>query len=379
MNSRHLHCLWLTFFVLSLTPGRAHQGSTSYLSFLVAGERLLGRWEIPVNDLDTALKLDTNNDHQVSAEELRAHYTEVQSYALRYLRLSLDGSASALTVTNTTPSVRTFPDGDSLSLDFVVTNKTGVPKILEVDYRFMFEVKPLDRAFMQVEYAGITQTAVFTPEQTKHLFNLEKPKSSAQFLSFGRHGVWHIWIGFDHILFLVALLLPSVLVYQQKKWQPVSGFREAFINVFKVVTAFTVAHSLTLTLAALEIVTLPSRPVEAAIAVSVLVAALNNIRPFYHGPVWTVAFAFGLIHGFGFANVLTELGLPRSALVLALVGFNLGVEVGQLAIVCVFLPLAFGVRRSRIYQRVILILGSAFIAVMASLWLVERVFDTKIL
>jgi HupE/UreJ protein len=94
---------------------------------------------------------------------------------------------------------------------------------------------------------------------------------------------------------------------------------------------------------------------------------------------WAVAFAFGLIHGFGFASVLTDLGLPKGTLLLALVGFNVGVEVGQLAIVGAFLPLAYALRGSLVYRRLVFTGGSAAIALIALVWLVERVFDLKLL
>ena len=123
---------------------------------------------------------------------------------------------------------------------------------------------------------------------------------------------------------------------------------------------------------------LPSRLVESAIAVSVILAALNNLWPVVRRGRWLVAFGFGLIHGFGFAGVLAELGLPRDALLLALVGFNLGVEAGQLAIVAVFLPLAFLLRDTWAYRRVVALGGSAAIALLATLWLVERAFDVKL-
>ena len=95
--------------------------------------------------------------------------------------------------------------------------------------------------------------------------------------------------------------------------------------------------------------------------------------------LWLVAFGFGLINGFGFANVQTELGLPRQALLLALVGFNIGVEAGQLAIVSLFLPVAYAVRSSRFYYGAVMKFGSMLIAVIAGVWLLERVFDWKIL
>ena len=188
------------------------------------------------------------------------------------------------------------------------------------------------------------------PDKSSQRFELSEPPLLRQFLDYGKEGVWHIWIGFDHILFLLSLLLPAVLYRQHKfreaRWEPLPGFRPALWEVFKIVTAFTVAHSITLSLATLGVVTLPTRWVESAIAASVVLAALNNIFPWslFAGRRWMVAFVFGLIHGFGFASVLADLGLPPGALLLALVGFNLGVEVGQLAIVSAFLPAAYWLR-----------------------------------
>jgi hypothetical protein len=149
--------------------------------------------------------------------------------------------------------------------------------------------------------------------------------------------------------------------------------------VLRIVTAFTLAHSITLSLAALGVIALPSRWVESAIALSVLLAALNNLRPITHGRRWIAAFGFGLIHGFGFASVLGDLGLQKGALAASLVGFNLGVEIGQLAIVAAFLPLAWLARRSWFYRRVMMLGGSCLIMLVAAIWLGERVFDLRLL
>ena len=180
---------------------------------------------------------------------------------------------------------------------------------------------------------------------------------------FLRLGFSHILDGIDHLLFVLCLVLPI------RKIRPLIG----------VVTAFTVAHSITLSLAALGVVALPSRWVESAIAASVLLAALNNLFPVVSGRRWVVAFAFGLIHGFGFASVLAELGLPRDALLLALVGFNVGVELGQLAIVAVFLPFAFSLRATSVYRVAVFTGGSLAIAAVSAAWLGERMLDVKVL
>jgi hypothetical protein len=159
----------------------------------------------------------------------------------------------------------------------------------------------------------------------------------------------------------------------------VAGFRGAFWSVLKIVTAFTVAHSVTLSLAALGIIQLPSRLVESTIAASIVVGAANNIRLVIHTRLWMVAFVFGLVHGFGFASVLADLHLPQGALLRSLVGFNIGVELGQLAIVALFLPLAFLLRGTPLYQRYTLGVGSFVIAVLAAVWMAERLFEFKLL
>jgi HupE/UreJ protein len=332
----------------------------------------------PLSDLDLVLGLDADRNRKVSPDELGQRFSDVEAYVLKYLQLRVAGAPQPIFVTNSILTVEEFPDGASTKLDFIITNLAH-PRALEVEYRFMFEFKPLDRGLIQIECRGVTHSGVFTADRPVQSFDLEKPRSGREFLAFVRHGVWHIWIGLDHILFLMALLLPAVLKFEENHWHAVTGFHEAFFNVFKVVTAFTLAHSLTLSLTALQIVSLPSRWVEAAIAASVLLAAANNLRAFFPGRLWLVAFGFGLVHGFGFASVLTELGLPSKALLVALLGFNLGVEIGQLAIVSLFLPLAYSLRRSRFYQGIVMKLGSGLIALLAGAWLLQRVFDWKIL
>jgi len=134
-----------------------------------------------------------------------------------------------------------------------------------------------------------------------------------------------------------------------------------------------------LSLAALGLISLPSRLVESVIALSVVLAAANNVWPVVAHRRWVVAFCFGLIHGFGFASVLAELGLPTDALAVSLVGFNVGVEVGQMAIVAAFLPLAFVLRNTRFYQRGVFVGGSVLTMLVAALWLAERALDIKLL
>jgi hypothetical protein len=227
---------------------------------------------------------------------------------------------------------------------------------------------------VQVQSGELTQTTVLGPERRSWRVALERARPWQTFVTYLREGVWHIWLGIDHVLFLISLLLPAVLRRRDGGWQPVERFDQALLGTVKVVTAFTLAHSITLTLAVLGVVQLPSRLVESAIALSVIVAALNNLHPLITRRLWLVAFGFGLIHGFGFASVLVDLGLPQNALLLALFSFNLGVEVGQLAIVALVMPLAYVLRQTWLYPRVIVRFGSLMIVAMATVWLLERGF-----
>jgi hypothetical protein len=318
---------------------------------------------------EDGIGLDGNDDGQITWGELRARHDTLAAYALSRLTLSAD---EALCVSRASEHwVDYHSDGAYAVLRFAV-ECPAAPRILNLRYRLFFDLDPLHRGLLRLEYQGVTQTAVFSPEQSTRHVDLATVSPWREFLEFTREGIWHIWIGFDHILFLISLLLPAVVWREARCWKAVDGFRPAFWGVFKIVTAFTVAHSITLTLATLGIVNLPSRWVESAIATSVILAALNNLYPMVRTQLWWVAFAFGLVHGLGFASVLQDLGLPKNSLLTALVGFNLGVEVGQLTIVGIFLPLAFGIRHTWLYQRLALGLGSSLIAVLASVWLLER-------
>ncbi len=367
--------LALLLLIASFTA-QAHKPSDSYLRLNIDGAQVSGQWDIALRDLEQAIGLDANGDGDITWGELRAHHADIAAYA--FARLSLKGDANDCPLRVTGHQVDHHSDGAYAVLRFAA-DCAAAPAAIEIGYQLFFDFDAQHKGLLNLEYQGRIQSLVFTPERSKQRFVLGEMSALRQFLSYGREGVWHIWIGYDHILFLLSLLLPAVLLRQRRQWLPVARFGDAFWDVFKIVTSFTVAHSITLSLAALGAISLPSRLVESAIAASVVLAALNNLAPVVGGRRWVVAFAFGLIHGFGFASVLAELGLPRDALVLALVGFNVGVEAGQLAIVAAFLPLAYVIRASWFYRRVVLFGGSVAIAAVALVWLLERALNLKLI
>ena len=374
---RQLAC-FLGLVVALLPLARAHKPSDSYLSLTVTdGGIVSGRWDIALRDLDFAIGLDADGNGDIDWGEVRKRHAEIAAYALARLAVSADGAACRIEAG--VQQIDEHTDGAYTVMPLALRCDAATPKTLAVDYRLFADLDPQHRGLLNLQAQGSTRSAVLGPQAPTQSFELSAPNRWAQFVDYIREGVWHIWIGFDHILFLLSLLLPAVLLWQGRRWRAVERFRNAAVDVLKIVTAFTVAHSITLTLATLGVVQLPTRWVESAIAASVVLAALNNVWPLFRGRRWTVAFVFGLIHGFGFASVLADLGLPRDALVLALVGFNVGVELGQLAIVALFMPLAFALRRSAFYRRVVMLGGSWAIATLAGVWLAERLFDIKLL
>jgi hypothetical protein len=360
--------------VISSSPAYAHKPSDSYLTLQLKATQVSGQWDFALRDLEYAIGLDANEDGAITWGELRAARATITAYALDRLRLELDGAPTALRVTDL--QVDHHTDGAYAVLGFE-TEAPHPPVSIEVDYRALFDIDPQHRGLLRLEAGARTHLAVFSPERCAQTFDLAGAAHRRHFLTFVREGVWHLWAGFDHLLFLIALLLPAVFGHEAGRWQAVLAFRPAFLNVLKIVTAFTAAHSLTLSLATMELVTLPSRLVESAIAASVILAAVNNVRRLVGERGWLVAFGFGLIHGFGFANALADLGLSQGTLALALVGFNAGVEAGQLAAVAAFLPAAFALRASGFYGRLTLPLGSLTILLLATTWLAERLFDFK--
>jgi len=365
--------------LLALATGlvHAHKPSDSYLTLHADGATLSGQWDIALRDLEFAIGLDANGDGAITWGELRARHADVAAYALARLTVKADDRPCRLAPA--AHLVDEHSDGAYAVLRFEARCEARSYRALAIEYRLFFDLDPTHRGLLRIEHPGGTAAGVLGPDRPRFGLQLGAVSRLAQFLDYGREGVWHIWIGFDHVLFLLSLLLPAVLAASGRAWRPVAGFGPAFWDVFKVVTSFTVAHSITLSIAALGVVELPSRLVESAIALSVTLAALNNLWPLVYRRRWVVAFGFGLVHGFGFASVLADLGLPQDALLVALVGFNLGVEVGQLAIVSAFLPLAYALRATWFYRRVVFAGGSAAIVLLAGVWLVERALDLKLL
>jgi hypothetical protein len=361
--------------LLLLSPmAQAHIASNGFLVVQVHGQQLRGSIELAVRDVELAIGVDANGDGKVTWGELRAAEPRLMQYVAQHLSIGTQESSCAISFQRLEVNQRV--DGNYAWLPFTARCPLAVQQ-LSIRYRLMDEIDPSHRGLLTLTDGTAAQTAVLGGNAAPLLFNVDAPSRWRAFVEYLQAGIWHIWSGIDHLLFLLSLLLPAVLLRRNGHWEPVPRVRPAFFSILKVVTAFTLAHSITLSLAALDVVRLPSRLTESVIAASIIVAALNNIFPLVTESRARIAFAFGLLHGFGFASVLSDMGLPQGARLLSLLAFNLGIETGQLAVVLTVMPMVYALRSGVLYRRAIMPWGSALIAAVALVWLVQRaVFPT---
>jgi hypothetical protein len=361
--------LWPLTLLFWLGAAQAHIASNGFLVANVRGQDIAGSIELAVRDVELAVGVDTNHDGKVSWGEVRARAPQLLQYVGQHLFLSAQDRVCAVNLGALQINDRV--DGSYVWMPFTAHCPTAVQR-LGIRYSMLDEIDPSHRGLLTLTAGQVTQSGVLGGPNAAAAFAVYSPSSWRTFIEYLQAGIWHIWSGIDHLLFLLSLLLPAVLLRRHRHWQPVAAARPAVFSILKVVTAFTLAHSITLTLAALNVVRLPSRLTESVIAASIIIAALNNIFPVVTDSRARIAFAFGLLHGFGFASVLADMGLPSGARLLSLLAFNLGIETGQLAVVLGIMPIAYAVRSSLVYRRAVLPWGSALIAAIALVWLVQR-------
>ena len=416
---------WLQF--LAGGAAQAHKSSDSYLQIDATDKGLDVRWDIALRDLDAALDLDANEDGKLTWAEVKAAWPRVQTYAMA--RLQIEGCAlrpvrQALERRNDGAYAVLF-----LSSDCLLT------KAPSMAYTLLREVDPTHRGIAKIQRTGqpmvlslldptrpavLAAASIATPIASAATTGTDStptgasntagaaalpgssPRSStlaaagasatatanaaaepaltgASGWGFLREGIRHILTGYDHVLFLLCLLLPSVMRRTPEGWRPVDTLSQAVLPIVGIVSAFTVAHSITLGLAALKIVSLSPAFIEPAIAVTIILAALDNVWPIFPVRRVIVTFVFGLIHGFGFAGVLAELNLPTSAFAWALLQFNVGLELGQLLIVVCAAAVLFLLRERPSY-RTWVIRGGSFAAILVGvLWLVERTANVSLM
>jgi hypothetical protein len=378
-----LRAIWLAALCVFAGVAEAHKASDSYLQIEAgAAPGITVRWDIALRDLDAALDLDTDEDGKLTWGEAKAAWPRIEAYALPRLAVAgcpLKPTGQALERRN-----------DGAYAVLLLASDCTAPSTLSITYTLLREVDPTHRGIAKIQRPGQapalalldpTRSGASTAEgaaarvegsASTHV----EPTGSAGFL---KEGVRHILTGYDHVLFLLCLLLPSVMRRTSAGWRPVERISQAVWPVVGIVSAFTVAHSITLGLAAMKIVSLPSAFIEPAIAVTIILAALDNVWAVFPVRRVIVTFVFGLIHGFGFAGVLAELDLPTARFAWALLQFNLGLEAGQLLIVVIVTALLFLLRRGALYPGVVIRGGSVAAMLVGVLWLIQRTANVSML
>jgi hypothetical protein len=374
----------LTVATLFLVLGQAavafgHTGNESYVYLDIYDNTVEGRVEFPITDLNDVLGTDfpKNADRALVAAE--AERELLYEYTDQHLELSEQAGGEWPLVFGDLETLGA--NGGYIIVNFAVDQEfASVPRSFTAAYDGIIHAKPERSALLIIgtDWGSGTfnneadELLRFTAEQPVQGVDLGGTSFWRGFTGVVLLGAEHIEIGSDHILFIVALLLPSVLVFSKlARWQPSASFGSSLWRVLKIVTMFTLAHTITLTLGGLGIVEFPPALVETIIAASIILAALHNIRPVLVNKEWIIAFVFGLFHGFGFAGLLGDLGLTQSRQFVSLLGFNLGIELGQATIILMVFPALFIARRTRAYVPA-MHAGSVVLIAVASTWVLDR-------
>lgn len=359
---RRPQLLWLLILLGICRPAEAHQINLVTVRVALTAARTVDvELGLKGSDVDRLIgtKIYDARQDAVDPSAVDAARAAILAYLDKHLGVTAGGTPCS------PGNAAILPDGDGIVArnSFACANAAG-----DIVYRsdVLIERDAAARQVVLVRNGRSEIQALLDAGNTTVTLSAAPPPLWSTMQRYLLTGIEHIFLGYDHIAFLVAVML-----WARKP-----------IPVIKIVSAFTVAHSITLSLAALDLVVIPSRIVESAIAASIVFVAVENFFSRDIDRRWRIAFLFGLVHGFGFASVLREIGLPPKAIVPALAAFNIGVEIGQVAIVAIVLPVLGLLDRFTAADRSepvraarVVYAASAVISLLGFYWLLARVFE----
>lgn len=380
----------LVFTIIGLFAGTAgaHSGTESYAYLDVSDTELGGRLDLPLPDLEQALDLDLEAETiDETMVNVAANRAVIDPYLQDHFAIGSAGSPWPVTFLEAEP----LDEGGDIELYILFPFEADVPiaqvpRVLDVTFDPFVDVIDDRRpqALIRNDWkggfieAGDETIAVFGADDRSQTIDLGDTGWWKNFRASIDLGVDHIKTGPDHILFIMVLVLPAVAVFAAGAWRPVPTFGSALWRVLKIVTMFTIAHSITFTLAGLDILPLPSpRITESIIAISIAAAAFNIVRPVVANKEWLISFLFGLFHGMGFASLIEGLEVDRGTQLISLLGRNVGIEIGQAAVVVLVFPALFLLRRT-VHYRPFLKLSALVLTVVSLGWAIERAFQTDL-
>lgn len=366
---RHLFCCALLLLVWPFGAAYAHTASNSFIYLQAQQNQWEGRLDLAVADLPLDLSWTLSDDRELNWHAFQQEWPQLTLWLDQYVRWQ--GRQRDCVTVWQSPALTQHGDGLYVALPFQVNCFGG--QLERLDYTLLLADNPLHRGLVSLRgQEGDIQYDVITERDTQLLLGTSHASAPRQVFSvFFMEGIWHLVTGYDHLAFLLALLLPAVLLRKAHTWQASPQLKPALKDSLVLVSAFTLAHSLTLVIATLGWITPPSALVEPLIGLTVILAGISLLYPIPVRWRFMATLIFGLVHGFGFAAMLGELIAASGQRIWGLVGFNLGIEVAQLAVVGVVLPLLFLIRNLIIYRRVLLPLASGVIGFLGLGWTVQ--------
>jgi len=338
--------------VLFSAGAQGHTGGTNgFATITASGETMRFSITLPV----AAVSPELSERMHLGQPGVTPDYQPLLDAVEQHLHISADGNGCVAAPGDLTPPAD--PTGNFLIIVYFVC--ASAPHQLSIRDDLSDALGKDYHTLAKIEWPGGVQQFAFQPDAREAQVSVAPTAGPSRGAgSFFLLGIEHILTGYDHLLFLLALLLRGGNVW----------------SLLKIITAFTIAHSITLALAAFNVIVLPGRLVEATIALSIAYVAAEDL--FMRSAAshrWAVSFVFGLVHGFGFSSVLRELGLPKEGLIWSLLNFNLGVEAGQAMAVLVALPVLLWLHRTRWEARTIKVLSTIVLVIGLGLF-VDRAF-----
>ena len=367
----------ITMWLLSTSSAFGHAKGEDYIFINVEDDSIVGEFQIHIDELRDKLDIGIPEAGSSEVEILRQSENDVYRYITQNFSIAPQGQ-SPFDMEFTGVKVGEKID-DFVTYPFRI-EAASIPDKLTVRHNMFYEDDRHHRGLLLIQYNAKTgknygeeyTALIFNPDNQVQDLDLNDVPGLLRMREMIAQGVWHIWIGIDHILFLLALILPTVLVRRNASWGPVERPAPAIRNLLVIVTLFTIAHSITLSLAAFNIIEVGARLVESVIALSIVLVALNNIFQWISkGSLFTIFF-LGLFHGLGFASVMGNLPFRMVDLVGMVVMFNIGVELGQIAVVLALFPILYWLRTSRQYVPVVLKGGSWLLVAIGGYWFAQR-------
>jgi hypothetical protein len=376
--------LFLSVLLLCLVPlsASAHRLDESYVYFNVTDDTLAGRFEATVADLSRALALDDDGDGEITEEELQRNAGPIFEFFEARLVISAGGRTQPIAFDQLT-TLDTL-QGVFVQVGFAVPGVTETPRSIDLDYEPLADVLGAGhRGFVLIE--SNTRTGLVDNEAYVSLafdagdgvqtLSLEGEPLDKLFFDFVEYGVWHVWLGFEHLVFMAVLLVSAVMTPRDGRWVPQDGFQPAFWRAIGIVCVLTLCHFVALGVVAFGNLQLPLALLDVGLAIAIVAVAAANLIVSWHAPVLWAAIVFGALHGLGSGWAMAPLGAVPAQVAIGLLAFDLGMLAGLVAIVTFGFPILWALRRRSLYRPAALGVGSAAAIGLASLWLLERTTD----